>query len=75
MILALFGVALIAYTFWNLSRNEASLILILEFLCFFDFKRTSFPLVFWTIISLQFAVGFFFVVAGVFNYDINWLFG
>jgi hypothetical protein len=75
MILALFGVALIAFTLWNISRNEASLILVIDFLCFFDFKRTSCPLIFWTIISLQFSVGFFFVVAGVFNHDISWLFG
>lgn len=73
MILALFGLALIALTFWNISKEEASPFFIHEFLWFLDFKRKNFPLIFWAIIIFQFTLGLSMVVAGVFDFDISWL--
>ena len=79
--LVVFGIALVAFTVWNISRNEVGLSFIFESWLDFDpfwfiyFKRSYFPVVFWLIITIQFAFGFIFIIAGVFDLNINWLFG
>jgi len=79
--LAVFGIALVAFTFWNIARNEVGLFFIFELwlefnpFWFLGFKRSTFPVVFWLIIIIQFGTGFYFIIAGMFDLDVSWLFG
>jgi hypothetical protein len=74
-VLILFGLFVVAITVWDLSRSEANTVFIFEPLWFLDFPRSSFPLIFWTIITLQSTAGLYLILAGIFDLDVSWILG
>ena len=60
------GILLIALTFWDLARKETDTVFIFEHWWeWIDINRSSFPIAYWLVISIQFSAGAFLIIYGI----------
>ena len=63
--LVLLGIALLLLTYWEYRRDETDTVLIFEWWAWFDVSRASFPLFYWTILTVQAVAGVVLIIQGL----------
>ncbi len=63
--LILFGVILLAITYWDSQREETDTVLLLEWWAWFDVSKEEHPTLFKTIIYIQTIIGIGMIVVGL----------